>query len=104
MVVNVAKEYLHGLSSSFNSPKLELHIGDGFEFLRQRKNQFDVIITDSSDPIGFFWIFIFLNYARSLVMEKGLGKRGVGFLKIFFCMLLKIKKIVAAGQFTRKRQ
>jgi len=54
MVVNVAKEYLHGLSSSFNSPKLELHIGDGFEFLRQRKNQFDVIITDSSDPIGFF--------------------------------------------------
>nr|CAD2129517.1 unnamed protein product [Meloidogyne enterolobii] len=29
MVVNVAKEYLHGLSSSFNSPKLELHIGDG---------------------------------------------------------------------------
>lgn len=52
MVVDVAKEYLHGLSSCFNSPKLELHIGDGFEFLRQRKNQFDVIITDSSDPIG----------------------------------------------------
>lgn len=59
MVVNVAKEYLHGLSSSFNSPKLELHIGDGFEFLRQRKNQFDVIITDSSDPIGFFLNFLY---------------------------------------------
>uniref|UniRef100_A0A183C527 PABS domain-containing protein n=1 Tax=Globodera pallida TaxID=36090 RepID=A0A183C527_GLOPA len=52
MVVKVAKQFLHGLSAAFDSPKLQLHIGDGFEFLKGQKDQFDVIITDSSDPIG----------------------------------------------------
>lgn len=40
------------LSKAFSHPKLELHICDGFEFLKRNKNQFDVIITDSSDPVG----------------------------------------------------
>ena len=52
MVVEVAKKFLHGLSACFDSPKLELHIGDGFEFLKGHKEEFDVVITDSSDPIG----------------------------------------------------
>ncbi|KAL3093156.1 hypothetical protein niasHT_022606 [Heterodera trifolii] len=52
MVVQVAKKFLHGLANSFDSPKLQLHIGDGFEFLKGHEAEFDVIITDSSDPIG----------------------------------------------------
>ena len=52
MVVQVAKQFLHGLSACFDSHKLELHIGDGFEFLKGHRAEFDVIITDSSDPIG----------------------------------------------------
>lgn len=52
MVVQVAKQFLHGLAACFDSPKLELHIGDGFEFLKGHRAEFDVIITDSSDPIG----------------------------------------------------
>jgi spermidine synthase len=52
MVVHVAKQFLHSLSTCFDSPKLELHIGDGFEFMKGNVNEFDVVITDSSDPIG----------------------------------------------------
>lgn len=52
MVVEVAKKYLPTLSKCFSSKKLTLHIGDGFEYMRRRKNNFDLIITDSSDPIG----------------------------------------------------
>lgn len=33
-------------------PKLTLNVGDGFEFMKQHTQEFDVIITDSSDPIG----------------------------------------------------
>ena len=33
-------------------PSAKVHIGDGFKFLADRKNEFDVIITDSSDPEG----------------------------------------------------
>jgi len=52
MVVDVAKKYLPFMSSGFQSPKLELNIGDGFAFMEKHENEFDVIITDSSDPIG----------------------------------------------------
>jgi spermidine synthase len=52
LVIDVSKKYLPRMSSGFNSPKLTLHVGDGFEFLKTHKNAFDIIITDSSDPIG----------------------------------------------------
>ncbi|CAJ0587095.1 unnamed protein product, partial [Mesorhabditis spiculigera] len=52
MVIDVSKKFLPGMSTSFSDPKLNLFVGDGFEFLKNHKNQFDVIITDSSDPVG----------------------------------------------------
>lgn len=52
MVIEVSKKYLPGMAAQFDSSKLNLFIGDGFEFLKKHKNEFDVVITDSSDPIG----------------------------------------------------
>ena len=40
------------MSIGFQHPNVKVHIGDGFKFLHDRKNEFDVIITDSSDPEG----------------------------------------------------
>ena len=40
------------MAKGFDSEKMNLHIGDGFKFLNEHKNEFDVIITDSSDPEG----------------------------------------------------
>lgn len=51
-VVDLSKKYLQHMSVGFSSPKLRLHIGDGFEFMRNHHSEFDVIITDSSDPVG----------------------------------------------------
>lgn len=51
-VVVVSKKYLPFMASGFDSPKMKLTIGDGFEYMKQRSGEFDVIITDSSDPIG----------------------------------------------------
>lgn len=51
-VIRVAKKYLPFMASSFDDPKMELIIGDGYEYVKKNKNAFDVIITDSSDPIG----------------------------------------------------
>lgn len=52
MVIDVSKKFLPKMSVAFSSPKVNLFIGDGFEFLKDHKNEFDVVITDSSDPIG----------------------------------------------------
>ena len=51
-VIEVSKKYLPYMSSGFDSPKLDQHIGDGFAFMKKHKKEFDVIITDSSDPEG----------------------------------------------------
>lgn len=40
------------MSIGFQHPNVRTHIGDGFKFLADKKNEFDVIITDSSDPAG----------------------------------------------------
>ena len=40
------------MSVSYKHPKVKIYIGDGFEFLNDYKNEFDIIITDSSDPEG----------------------------------------------------
>ncbi|KAI8141922.1 spermidine synthase [Fennellomyces sp. T-0311] len=51
-VPRVSKKYLPNMSIGFQHPKVTVHIGDGVEFLRDKVNQYDVIITDSSDPDG----------------------------------------------------
>lgn len=51
-VIRISKKYLPGMSIGFQHPNVKVHIGDGFEFLKNRQNEFDVIITDSSDPEG----------------------------------------------------
>lgn len=51
-VIEVSKKYLPKMAIGFESSKLSLHIGDGFEYMKKHQGEFDVIITDSSDPIG----------------------------------------------------
>ncbi|DAA74534.1 TPA_exp: Uncharacterized protein A8136_3292 [Trichophyton benhamiae CBS 112371] len=51
-VIRVSKKYLPGMSVGFQHPNAKVHVCDGFKFLEEQKNQFDVIITDSSDPEG----------------------------------------------------
>ncbi|XP_052074843.1 spermidine synthase-like isoform X1 [Mytilus californianus] len=51
-VVEVSKKYLPHLAQSFDNPRMELFIGDGIQYMKDHKNEFDVIITDAPDPIG----------------------------------------------------
>lgn len=51
-VIEVSKKYLPKMATSFADPRLTVHVGDGFEFMKRNQEAFDVIITDSSDPVG----------------------------------------------------
>jgi len=52
-VVTFAKEYLPRLSAgAFDDPRLDLVIADGADFVRATERRFDVIIVDSTDPVG----------------------------------------------------
>lgn len=52
-VVDLCREYLPSLSNgAFDDPRAELIIADGLEFVKRTDRKFDVIIIDSTDPIG----------------------------------------------------
>jgi spermidine synthase len=51
-VIRVSKQFLPGLACGFDDPRVNVNIGDGYTYVREKKNQYDVIIVDSSDPAG----------------------------------------------------
>jgi spermidine synthase len=52
-VIELCKKYIPNISrGAFNDPRLELVIRDGTKFVKETKNRYDVIIIDSTDPIG----------------------------------------------------
>ena len=53
--------------------RFKVHTGCGMEFMRQHKAEFDVIITDSSDPIGPANVLFESPYYRLLHA----GKQGI---------------------------
>lgn len=52
-VVEVAINYLQAVHHGvFEEPRLELHIADGFEYIRSTAAQYDLIVLDLTDPGG----------------------------------------------------
>lgn len=52
-VVDMSREHLPSLSAgAFDDPRLDLVIADGARFVAETAERFDVIIVDSTDPIG----------------------------------------------------
>ena len=52
-VVELARVHLPGINrGAFDDPRTELIFGDGVNFVAATEQQFDVIIVDSTDPVG----------------------------------------------------
>ncbi|KAH9247893.1 spermidine synthase [Batrachochytrium salamandrivorans] len=51
-VIKASKQFLPAMAAGFQHPKATIHVGDGFEYLKNNLGAYDVIITDSSDPVG----------------------------------------------------
>lgn len=52
LVVEKSKEFFPKLRVVFDNPKLELRIEDGIKYIENHQNIFDVILIDSTDPVG----------------------------------------------------
>lgn len=51
-VIDAVCKFFPESASVFDNPRLKLFIQDGLEFIKSKKEEYDVIIVDSSDPIG----------------------------------------------------
>jgi spermidine synthase len=86
-VVEFSKTYLPRLSDgAFDDPRLDLVIADGADFMAQSDQHFDVIIIDSTDPIGpgeVLFTDSFYDHARARLAEGGIlvTQNGVPFMQ-----------------------
>lgn len=86
-VVEFSKTYLPSLSNgAFDDPRLELVIADGAAFVRDTEQRYDVIIVDSTDPIGpgeVLFTDTFYGHARNCLTEHGIlvTQNGVPFMQ-----------------------
>ncbi len=51
-VVRACKEHIPSVSCALNDPRLSVIIDDGVKYIAQTQEKFDVILIDSTDPIG----------------------------------------------------
>ncbi len=51
-VVKVSRQYLPGLTSKLEDPRVKLIFQDAVEFIRGLDQVYDVVLVDSTDPIG----------------------------------------------------
>ncbi|MDQ0177513.1 spermidine synthase [Bacillus chungangensis] len=51
-VIEYAKQYLPNIAGELDNERVEVKVGDGFMHIAQSKNEYDVIMVDSTEPVG----------------------------------------------------
>jgi spermidine synthase len=52
MVIDVCKKYLPTIAGELDNPKVEVLVEDAIEYIKTKTNEFDIILIDSTDPMG----------------------------------------------------
>lgn len=87
-VVEMAKQYLPNHSAgAFDDPRFELVIADGAAFVREATGTWDVILVDSTDPIGpgeVLFTDAFYRDCERLLADGGVlvNQNGVPFMQL----------------------
>lgn len=86
-VVEMSKKFLPSISNgAFDDPRLNLVIADGMDYVRNCTEKFDIIITDSTDPIGPGEVLFtddFYSSAKKCLAKDGIiaSQNGASFLQ-----------------------
>jgi spermidine synthase len=87
-VIDMCRAYLPNHSQgAFDDPRVHIVISDGFEYVKNTPEQFDVIISDSTDPIGpgeaLFREDFYVHCKRCLTQGGVLvAQNGVAFMQL----------------------
>ncbi len=97
-VIEASKKFLPTMSNQFSNPKVNIVIEDGFKWVKNHKNHYDVIIVDSSDPVGPAEILFkeeFIKYCYESLKEDGILVNQAEHLILFTDI---IKEILSFGK------
>lgn len=51
-VIEICRKFFPNISCELDNPRVKVHVEDGIEFVKNVKDPYDVVIIDSSEPIG----------------------------------------------------
>jgi spermidine synthase len=80
-VVRVGKEYFPTVSAGYADPRSRIHIADGIVHVRDHPREYDVVMIDSTDPIGPAVGLFRADFYRSVhecLREPGLFTQQIG--------------------------
>ena len=73
LVIDACKQFLPTIACELDNPKCEILVEDAIEYIKDKENMFDVVLIDSTDPMGpgegLFTEEFYTNVKRSL--KKG---------------------------------
>ncbi|MDO9507922.1 MAG: polyamine aminopropyltransferase [Thermovirgaceae bacterium] len=52
-VIDASREFFPALSAGLDNPRVKVFAMDALQFIRERRNEFDVVLVDSTDPVDF---------------------------------------------------
>lgn len=52
MVIDACKEFLPTISCGLDDPRVEIQVVDAIDFIKDKKNEYDIVLIDSTDPMG----------------------------------------------------
>lgn len=52
MVIDACKKFLPTIACELDNPKCEILVEDAIEYIKDKKNMFDIVLIDSTDPMG----------------------------------------------------
>jgi len=75
-VVEVSRQHLPGIACALDEPRARLHFEDGAQFVRRARGVYDVILVDSTEPMGagevLYRDHFFQDCKKALRSEGGL--------------------------------
>ncbi len=94
-VIEVSKEFFPTLSSGFDDPRAIVINEDGYKYVQECEGEFDVVIVDSTDPVGFAHVLTtedFFRFVHRALKEDGIFTAQTESLHYHLEMVVRIQK------------
>lgn len=65
-VIRMCRKHLPSLSCSFDDPRVRVYMEDGAKFVERSRGEYDIILVDSADPVGFCKVLFSEDFYRAL--------------------------------------
>jgi len=75
MVIDVCRKYFPAVACGLDDPRVDVQVADGFAHLDAHQGAYDVILVDSTDPVGPAEVLFTVDFFRKV--KAGLAPGGV---------------------------